>query len=158
MKKSPRIIYLLYICLTVTCTLSTNISFSQSVNATEDTAIRGVVNRFYEGWNSHDVEKMVSVYSDSIDHVNAFGEWHTGKQTMKEELTKFHAGPAGKNSTKIITIEKIRFIKSDVAVALVRQVSTVGNIGTFVLSKVSGKWIVVNFANVPYKLEGTGAK
>ena len=66
--------------------------------------------------------------------------------------------PAGKNSRKTITIEKIRFIKPDVAVALVRQISTVGNIGTFVLSKESGKWLVVNFANVPYKLAGPDVK
>ena len=158
MKKSPKIFYFLYLCLTVTCTLSTSVILSQSVNRAEDKAIRELVDHFYDGWNSHDVEKMVSVYADSIDHVNAFGEWHTGKQTMKEELTKFHAGPAAKNSKKTITIEKIRFIKPDVAVALVRQVSTVGNIGTFVLSKVSGKWLVVNFANVPYKLQEADAK
>ena len=145
----------LYICLTISCTLYTSISFSQSANAAEDSAIRGLVHRFYEGWNAHDVEKMVSVYVDSIEHVNAFGEWHTGKQTMKETLIQFHASPAGKNSRKTITIEKIRFIKPDVAVALVRQISTVGNIGTFVLSKVSGKWLVESFANVPYKLQGT---
>jgi hypothetical protein len=71
---------------------------------------------------------------------------------MKEELIQFHVGPIGKNSKKTITIEKIKFLKLDVAVALVLQISTVGNIGTFVLSKVSGKWLVESFANVPYKL------
>ena len=138
--------------LTVTFTLSASNLLGQSVNSGEEAAIRTLVTRFYDGWNAHDVEKMVSVYADSIDHVNAFGEWHTGKQTMKDELIQFHAGPAAKNSKKIITVEKIKFIRPDVAVALVRQISTVGNMGTFVLSKTSGKWLVESFANVPYKL------
>lgn len=77
---------------------------------------------------------------------------------MKDELIEFHAGPAAKNSKKTITIEKIKFIKPDVAVALVHQISTVVNIGTFVISKVSGKWLVESFANVPYKLQETNAK
>lgn len=137
--------------------LSANISFSQSSTASEEKAIIALVTRFYDGWNDHDVEKMISVYADSIDHVNAFGEWHTGKQTMKEVLIQFHAGP-GKNSKKTITVEKIKFLKPDVAVALVRQISTVGNVGTFVLSKTSGTWLVESFANVPYELPGKSAK
>jgi hypothetical protein len=40
----------------------------------------------------------------------------------------------------------------------VRQIITVGNIGTFVLVKVSGKWLVENFANVPYKLQEIDTK
>lgn len=91
---------------------------------------------------------MVSAYDDSIDHINAFAEWRTGKQTMKEELIKFHAGP-GKDSRKTITIEKVKFIKPDVATAIVRQVSKVGNIDMYVSSKESGKWLIVSFANVP---------
>lgn len=60
----------------ITCLLlSANVSFCQSENTAEDKAIRELVIRFYDGWNDHDVEKMVSVYADSIDHVNAFGDW-----------------------------------------------------------------------------------
>lgn len=152
MKQQLRKNYRLCLYLIIFCLLSAKDLFAQSVNPIEDKEIRDLVALFYEGWNDHDVEKMVSVYAGDIDHVNAFGEWHKGKEAMKEALTQFHAGP-GKNSHKIITIEKIRFIKPDVAVALVRQMSKVGNFGTFVLSKESGKWLVVNFANVPYELQ-----
>jgi len=40
---------------------------------------------------------------------------------MKEELIKFHAGP-GKDSRKTIIFEKIKFIRPDVAMAIVRQI------------------------------------
>ncbi|WP_205514515.1 SgcJ/EcaC family oxidoreductase [Longitalea arenae] len=122
-----------------------------------ENAIRDLLARFYEGWNTHDVEKMVSVYADDIDHINVFGEWHKGKQVMKEALAQFHAGPA-KNSQKAYTIEKIRFVKPDVAVVQVRSISTVGNIGTYVLDKATGKWLVVSFTNVGYELKPTETK
>ena len=141
----------------ITFILSASLLFGQSGNVKEDADIRGVITRFYDGWNVHDADKMVSVYDDSIDHINAFAEWRTGRQTLKEELIKFHAGP-GKDSYKTITIEKVKFIKPDVAMAIVRQISKVGNLGMYILSKESGKWLIVSFANVPYTLKPTEAK
>jgi uncharacterized protein (TIGR02246 family) len=90
---------------------------------------------------------MVSVYAEDIDHVNAFGEWHRGKEAIKAALTLFHAS-SKKDLTKTHRVEKIRFLKPDVAVAQVSQSSTVGNIGTWVLTKEAGKWLVVSFSNV----------
>lgn len=147
----------LYFYLSLTFTLCAGIVFGQPGNSKEDSAVREVITRFYDGWNTHDADKMVSAYDDSIDHINAFAEWRTGKQTMKEELIKFHAGP-GMDSYKTITFEKIKFIKPDVAMAIVRQISRVGNLGMYILSKESGKWLVVSFANVPYTLKPTEAK
>jgi len=131
--------------------LPANTLAAQSLKSEDSTAIRDLLARFYEGWNTHDAEKMISVYADDIDHINAFGRWNKGKQAIKEDLIQFHAGP-GKNSQKTYTIEKIRFLKPDVAIVQVRSISSVGNIGTYVLSKDSGKWLVVSFTNVEYKL------
>lgn len=64
----------LYLYLTITLTLCASILFGQSKNSREDTAIREVITRFYDGWNVHDAAMMVSVYDDSIDHINAFDE------------------------------------------------------------------------------------
>ena len=142
-----------YLCfyLTIICTLPASTLLAQSVKSEDETAIRDQLALFYEGWNTHDAEKMVSVYADDIDHINAFGRWNKGKQAIKEDIIQFHAGP-GKNSQKTYTIEKIKFLKPDVAIVQVRSISTVGNIGTYVFSKESGKWLVVSFTNVEYKL------
>jgi len=150
-KKYFRNICYLCSCLTVICTLPANTLLAQSEKSEDETAIRDQLALFYEGWNTHDAEKMVSVYADDIDHINAFGRWNKGKQAIKEDIIQFHAGP-GKNSQKTYTIEKIRFLKPDVAIVQVRSISTVGNIGTYVLSKESSKWLVVSFTNVEYKL------
>ena len=120
-------------------------------DAKEESAIRNVLARFYEGWNAHDVEKMVSVYAEDVDHINVYARWNQGKPAIREAIRTFHAGP-GKDDHKTYTIEKIRFVKPDVAVIQVRSLSTVGNIGTYVMSKDTGEWLVVSFANVEYAL------
>jgi uncharacterized protein (TIGR02246 family) len=133
---------------------------AQTVDPREEQAIRQVLARFYDGWNEHDVEKMVSVYAEDIDHINVFGEWHKGKASIAEDLRLLHEGhkvrrdgsiaPAGQ---KTYSIEKIRFVKPDVAVIQVRSISAGGNLGTYVMAKnKDGLWRVVSFTNVGYEL------
>ncbi|HLO60317.1 MAG TPA: SgcJ/EcaC family oxidoreductase [Bacteroidales bacterium] len=138
--------------ISVICTLPASVLFAQTANSEEEKAIKDVLGRFYEGWNTHDVDKMISVYAEDIDHINTHAQWHKGKAAIKDDLIQFHSGP-GKNSYKTYTIEKIRFIKPDVAVVQVRSISSVGNIGTYVMSKEKGKWLVVSFTNVEYQLQ-----
>ena len=136
---------------------------AQSPYPEEDRAIRQVLARFYDGWNTHDVGKMVSVYAEDVDHINVFAEWHKGKESIGQDLRLLHNGqkkrldgsiaPAG---TKAYSIEKIRFIKPDVAVVQVRSISMVGNLGTYVMTKrEDGTWLVVSFTNVGYELPKT---
>src|SRR6202011_5304050 len=65
----------------------------QTSSPTEEGAIRAVLARFYEGWNTHDADKMVSAYAKDIDHINVFGEWQKGRATLRQELACLHAGP-----------------------------------------------------------------
>src|SRR3954452_6908156 len=150
-----RSIRLLGLYLTVLYALTASVSWAQTAIPKEEQAVRKVLARFYEGWNTHDAEKMVSAYADDVDHINVMAQWHQGKPAIKADLERHHAGPA-KNSHKTYTIEKVRFIKPDVAVVIVRSLSTVGNIGTYVMTKVSGDWLVVSFTNVNYELPKAG--
>ena len=116
----------------------------------EEPAIRAVLARFYEGWNAHDADKMASAFADDVDHINVFGEWHKGRAAMLDELRSIHAGPL-KNSQKNSRIEKIRQIGATVAVVQVSAQSPIGdnqNLGTYVLEKREGGWLVVSFTNV----------
>ena len=63
-------------------------SHGQSVSPDEERAIRQTLATFYEGWNAHDADMMVSAYADDVDHIDVFGEWQMGKARMRNELAR----------------------------------------------------------------------
>ena len=88
------------------------------------------------------------VYAEDIDHMNVFGEWQKGRATLRQELARLHAGPL-RDSRKNHTIEKIRFLKPDVAIVQVSAQGTGGpNLGTYVMEKQKEGWVTVSFTNV----------
>jgi uncharacterized protein (TIGR02246 family) len=112
----------------------------------EEQALRGTLQVFFDGWNTHDVDKMVSVYADDIDHINVFGVWHKGKSDIRDDVARLHA--AGLGAHKEFSIEKIRMLRPDVAVVIVKAISKTCNLGTYVLAKDQEKWRIVSFENV----------
>ena len=82
----------------------------QQVPADEELAIRRLLATFYEGWNAHDPDTMISTFAEDVDHINVFGEWRRGKVSLREDMLFIHTGPLRKSQKKHL-VEKIRFLK-----------------------------------------------
>jgi hypothetical protein len=47
---------------------------------------------FYEGWNAHDANKMVSVYADDVDHINTYANGTRESRPSKTQSRGFTPG------------------------------------------------------------------
>jgi uncharacterized protein (TIGR02246 family) len=132
------------------------IAFAESAQAqeqaNEERAIREQNASVEAAWNKHDAAAMDQSFVEDCDFVNVFGEWISGRDKLVKTHTALFAGPF-RESYKRFAVEKIRFVREDVAIAHVRGRNTdrdgkllegdEGAIAMLVMVKTGGKWWVV---------------
>jgi uncharacterized protein (TIGR02246 family) len=102
-----------------------------------------------DAWNRHDAEAIVAHMSEAHDHINVDGAWRSGKAETEKAVRAFLA-TTHVNSSRII--ERIRFLTTDVAIAVVRYEYSDGqkrwqSISTSVFHKANGRWWNEAFQN-----------
>ena len=117
--------------------------------ANEETLIREQNAAVEAAWNKHDAAAMDQSFVEDCDFVNIFGEWISGHDNLVKIHTALFAGPF-RESYRRFTVEKIRFIRPDVAIVHARGRITdrngkllegdQGTIAVLVMLKESGKW------------------
>jgi len=130
------------------------VGFQEVDAATEEEAVKNVLNSFQDCWNRHDMEGFATLFAEDADFVNVRGMRWVGRAAIKEAHTQTHAG-IFKASRITIKETIIRFIKPDVAVSrsfwdLVGHTTPTGEpapprkgILTNVLVKQNDKWQIV---------------
>lgn len=124
-----------------------------SANDQDETAIRALLaDGFETSWNSHQPAMAVThdKCTDDAVFVNTTGGWVKGRENFAEMITRLHApdGPFHEH-TRRHAVEELRFIRPDVAVAVVKTfdikragVPATGEEtrGLIILSKEDGHW------------------
>ena len=133
-----------------------NIALAGSNQAKEqpndETAIREMNAAVEAAWNKHDAPTLDQGWVEDCDFINVFGEWISTRDKLVKTHTALFAGPF-RESYKRFTVEKIRFVRQDVAIAHVRGRNTdrdgkllegdKGTIATLIMVKEGGKWRIV---------------
>ncbi len=105
-------------------------------------------------WNRHNAQQLTNPQTTvpDADFINVFGGWTKGLNNFVTIMGNLQAGPFHDVARRTI-VEKIRFVRSDVAVVITTNVDRRGDgpptetRGTFVLSKEGGRWLLNSFQN-----------
>jgi len=123
--------------------------------AGDESAVRSLLAEGYEAsWNSHKPAAGLTHdnCADDAIFINTTGGWVKGRESFAEMITRLHA-PGGPfhDHTRRHMVEELRFIRPDVAIAVVKTfdikragVPTTGEEtrGLIILSKEDGHWKV----------------
>lgn len=164
MKKKGVVTLLLFVATTVAMAVEAGpfpvITLDASLRAREqaddEKAIREMNATIEEAWNKHDASAMDQPFVEDCDFVNVFGEWISGRDKLVKTHAALFAGPF-RESYKRFTVEKIRFVRPDVAVVHVRGRSIdrdgkllegdKGTIALLVMVKERGRWRITALHN-----------
>ncbi|WP_263381396.1 SgcJ/EcaC family oxidoreductase [Granulicella arctica] len=120
----------------------------------DDQAVRTFFANADIAWNNHDARQLTNLQNATVDadFINVYGGWAKGMEPFVAIMTKLQAGPFH-DVHRQTTVEKIRFIRDDVAVVITTIVDRHGGgppastRGIFVLSKEQGHWLLNSFQN-----------
>jgi uncharacterized protein (TIGR02246 family) len=105
-------------------------------------------------WNHHDAQQITNPQTavSDADYINVSGGWTKGREAFAAVMARLQAGPFH-DVQRHTVVEKIRFIRPDVAVVITTNVDRRGDAppsesrGTYVLSKEGGHWLLDSFQN-----------
>jgi uncharacterized protein (TIGR02246 family) len=122
---------------------------------TEERALHGMVYQLEAAWNAADSAAFAALFGDDADFVHILGGYYNGREAI-EAGHHMIFGTIYKGSAVRYSVEKIRFLRPDVALVFLRQhlqffedrqPSELESRPTIVAEKVNGKWQIVALQN-----------
>ncbi|MEU8633452.1 SgcJ/EcaC family oxidoreductase [Amycolatopsis sp. NPDC048633] len=126
---------------------------------TAETDVRAVLGRLTEAWNSADAAAYGRLFTEDADYVTFFGLNFPGREAIESSHRALFEGPlkGSKLTGQLGASAKVRFVRPDVAVAVVGGGSSVTGADTadegrestvsFVLVREDGEWLITAFQN-----------
>src|SRR5271169_7072497 len=86
----------------------------------EERALHGTVYQLEAAWNAADSASFAALLADDADFIHILGGYYTGRAAI-EAGHRMIFGTIYKGSTVRYSVEKIRFLRPDVAIVSLRQ-------------------------------------
>ena len=121
----------------------------------DEAAVRAIVERVEAGWNAGSGEASAAPFAEDADSVVATGMRIKGRQAIADNFQRIF-DTMYKGSRNELTVDSVRFLRPDVAVAHVRshlrftsegKPVEVDAISTWVLTKGADGWSIAAFQN-----------
>jgi uncharacterized protein (TIGR02246 family) len=125
---------------------------------TDEHSVRQVVNAYEQAWNKHDVDAMVSLFTDDIEWINVVGMWWRGLQDVKRGYVWIHETML-KNVSIHIDSCSVRLLTPGLAICVVmwrkgsfvvaggKQMPEGKDIMSLYLRKVGERWAITGGQN-----------
>ena len=117
--------------------------------AKDEALIRKLISLGEEAWNKKDASVLAAQQAEDVDHINTTGGWSKGREEIRKLWAQLFE-TRFKEDTSKNSVEKIRFVKPDVAVVIVRIIhkrpsEETESLATFVMTKDGDKWQIVSY-------------
>jgi uncharacterized protein (TIGR02246 family) len=121
----------------------------------EERALHGMVYQMEAAWNAADSAAFAELFADDADFIHILGGYYTGRAAI-EAGHRMIFGTIYKGSTVRYSVEKIRFLRPDVAIVFLRQFLQLSEDAqpreiearpTIIAEKVDGEWQIVALQN-----------
>ncbi len=117
----------------------------------DEAAIREVVKRYVEAREKRDPEAVEALFTSDADQLVSSGEWRRGREAVVRGTQRSSEGNPGERA---ITVNTVRFLTSDVAIAdgpYIIKSAAGGQRGmwtTFVMQRVPEGWRIAAIRNM----------
>ena len=132
----------------------------------DEKSLHEMVYQLEAAWNAADGQGFAEAFAEDADFIHLLGGYYTGR-TAIEAGHRMIFGTIYKGSTVRYSVEKIRFLRLDVAIVSLRQYLQFKEGGTasdqearptIIAEKRDGKWQIVNMQNTRITEPGVGSK
>ncbi len=86
----------------------------------EERALHGMVYQLEAAWNTADAAGFASLFAEDAEFIHILGGYYTGRAAI-EAGHRMIFGTIYKGSTIRLSVEKIKFLRSDIALVFLRQ-------------------------------------
>jgi uncharacterized protein (TIGR02246 family) len=132
----------------------------------EERALHGMVYQLEAAWNAADSASFAALFADDADFIHILGGYYTGRAAI-EAGHRMIFGTIYKGSTVRYSVEKIRFLRPDIALVFLRQflqfqeggaASELETRPTLIAERVDGSWRIAALQNTRITEVGTAQK
>jgi uncharacterized protein (TIGR02246 family) len=132
----------------------------------EERALHGLVYQLEAAWNAADSTSFAALFAEDADFIHILGGYYAGR-TAIEAGHRMIFGTIYKGSTVRYSVEKVRFLRPDVAIIFLRQFLQFKEGGaatelearpTIIADKNHNGWRIVALQNTRITEAGAGQK